>query len=406
MTVYIVFIILTLLGIVLCDCKQTNGTGEKAFYWLLCIGLILISGLSRELGGDKQLYLAFFDEIDLSIPLGEYITEQFEEYSFMPLWSILNYISCDWFNSFTLVQIVQAIIINTTACYIAYKYTNCHFLFLFLFFISGIFFQFNTEVMREGGAIGLGLIAMDSFLDKKIGKYIVFVVLALLFHISALILLLFPILTITRWIFNWKMLWICLIVSFFMWFISDVILTSIFPKLTFLPSELIHKIAHYTNEGASLGGYIGLTIRYIIVPFIIGYFVFNAETNTDMATKKKQYIIYQLAIGTIICSTGWSFIRFANYSCIFYIIWITTLVELLVTQRKHILAQVFCLLFVCGFQLQRFLIYYPETNAYFYEFFVPYTSIFDNTQPRIDRLELYQEACPPKDNIAARNIYE
>lgn len=406
MTVYIIFVILTAIGIFLHDTNSSKGLGEKIFFCILCVYLILLSGLSEGLGGDKQIYLLFFDNIDTSIPLRIYILEQFEDKSFMPLWSILNYCSCKWFNSFIPVQISLALVLDSAICYLAYKYTNHHFLFLLVLFVSGIFFQLNTEVMREGFAIGLGLLAMESFLEKKWIPYTLLVIAALLFHVSAIMLLFFPIVAILHWNFDWRFLFFCLLGSFAIWFVSDTLLPLLIPKLSFLPSIFLEKIAHYSKEGASLGGYIGLAARYIAVPFIIDHFVLQAESQTDIAIKMQKYMRYQILIGTIICSTGWSFIRLANYSCIFYVICITTFIGLLFTQYKFVITKVLCLLFVIFFQVQRLFMYYPETNAHFYDFFVPYTSVLNTNRPKIDRMKLYDEACPPKDNAAKREIDE
>jgi len=406
MIVYLVFIVLTLLGIVLFDNEPDKTSGEKVFYWFLCLCLILISGLSRELGGDKQIYIDFFEDIDSFTSVGTYIMEQFEEKSFMPLWSIVNYYSSQWFHSFIPVQLLEALVINVGACLIAYKYTNRHFLFLLIFFISGIFFQLNTEVMREGFAIGFGLLALDAFLQKKKISYLLLGMIAVLFHISALILLLFPLLAKWQINFDIKLLGYCLLISFIIWLGSDILLTTIFPKLTFLPTSLLRKLAHYSNEGATIGGYIGLAARYIVIPFAVDYLVLNAQSDEQQAQIMQKYMIYQLILGTFICSTGWSFTRFANYSCIYYIIFITTFITLLWSQPKYILLKISCLIIITGFQAQRILCYYPENNAHFYDFFVPYTSVFDEKTPNVDRLDLYMEACPPKDNIAERNINE
>jgi len=405
MTVYLVFIILTLLGVVLFDNEPNKTPGGKFFYWFLCLCLILISGLSRELGGDKQIYIAFFEDIDAATSLKNYILEQFEDKSFLPLWSAVNYYSYKWFNSFIAVQLFEALIINFAACYMAYKYTNRNFLFLLIFFISGIFFQLNTEVMREGFSIGFGMLALDAFMEKKHIQSILLFIVASLFHLSALILLLFPILTIFNWRFDFKFLSSCLILSFVIWLGSDLLLTTLLPKLTFLPTSILSKIAHYSNEGASFGGYIGLAGRYILIPFIIDYFVLNAQCNEKLSEKIKQFMLFQVVLGTIISSTGWSFIRFANYTCIIYIICITTFLTILF-KPKYMILKLCCLMVVIGFQVQRLFYYYPENNAHFYDFFVPYTSAFDNRQPNVDRYELYIEACPPKDNIAIRNINE
>jgi len=405
MTVYLVFIVLTLLGIVLFDNEPNKTSGEKVFFWFLCLCLILISGLSRELGGDKQIYLSFFENIDSITTFSCYIAEQFEDKSFMPLWSAVNYCSYNWFNSFIPVQILEALIINFAACYLAYKYTNHHFLFLLIFFISGIFFQLNTEVMREGFAIGFGMLALDAFVEKKHFQFIILFTVAFLFHLSALILLLFPILTKFNWNFDFRLLYICIVTSFVVWLASDLLLTTLLPKLTFLPTSILSKIAHYSNEGASLGGYIGLAGRYIIIPFIINYFVLNAQSDETLSAKIKQLMIFQVILGTIISSTGWSFIRFANYTCIYYIICIATFLTI-ISQSKFMILKLCCLMVVIGFQVQRLFLYYPENNAHFYDFFVPYTSVFDDKHAKIDRLELYFEACPPKDNIAERNISE
>jgi len=393
MILYILFIILSLLFSLVFDNKQEKDKFEQFAFWFLCFYLICMAGFSYGLGGDKQYYLKAFNEMNAS-SLREYIVDQFFELSYMPLWSILNYFIKHLFNSFYLVQFTESLVINLTVCYYVRHYTQRHFLFLFLYFIAGLYFQFNTEVMREGFAISFGLIAMHQYMNKCYWGYLFCILIAFLFHVSALILLFFPLCTsipITK-----KSLLLFFAICCFIRLLSVGICAYL--KMI-IPSEaLLDKLDTYSSMSSNIYGFILILIRYLFIPFLIGYFLINTEKDDQVKATKQHLIAFQTAIGVLICGFGWGFSRFYNYVYIIYLIWIA---EFLCTHLNKLhwqVIRVIIALILLYFPTSHMLTYLPSNQARLYELFVPYTSFLD--EPTYDtsyREEIYKEALIPLD---------
>lgn len=406
MAPYIIFIILCFLFSLAFDRQDEKSKFEQFAFWSLCLYLICLSGFSYGLGGDKFSYMEDFDKLPLDISIWTYVKEQFLEQTYMPSWSILNYL-CKWrFDSFYVVQFIESIVVNVSICYVARKYTNHHFLFLILFFLSEIFFQFNTEVMREGFAIAIGLIIIYKYEQKQnIIGYLIGVAVALSFHLSAVILLIYPLLTKVKVDISKKNFAIFCISIVAVWTISDMVVTYLIPYLPITSESVKYKVLSYTSVGTTIFGFGNLFCRYIILPFIIGYYQIHYQSNSQSRVAAEHILLYELTIGGIICIVGFGFERFFNYVRIINLCWLATLIFTLFQDKKHVIVRSFVIL---GYALYAFLhwtAYFPDTKAHFYDLFVPYTSIVNEDLRVFEREYIYEEAImPPETDETQREI--
>lgn len=132
---------------------------------MLCVLLILITGFSYGLGGDKFVYMRQFEAIPTDIPALEYASLAIVIQGNMPLWTLLTIFAKNCFDSFYAVQLIQAIITNLTFFYIASKYTHRYFCFIIAYFLTLTYFIFNTEIMREGIAIAICMVGMEAYMN-------------------------------------------------------------------------------------------------------------------------------------------------------------------------------------------------------------------------------------------------
>lgn len=396
MLIYVIFIILAVIGALFFDRQEQKDKVEPFFYWGLCLYLILMSGLSYALGGDKQYYLSAFERI-LPYGLGNYIRLQYIAESFMPGWSIVNYGVKTLFGSFYVVQIVEALILNGCVCWIVRKYTQRHFLFLLLFFLSEVYFQFNTEVMREGFAVGFGCLAIYHYEKEHVWTFVVMVLLACLFHLSAFVLLLYPMakfFPVNRQTF----VWFCLL-AFGVWAVADMVMVYIIPKLTLFPQSVMDKLTAYAINGVTLYGFINLFARYMILPFVVGM-CYLEDVQDEVRHKSMEHILsFALIIGVFICLGGFGFARLANYVRVFGLIWLSETLYGLIHSKTYIIPRLGAGLLYGFFACLMWFAPFPQNKAHFYDFFVPYVSIGqenENTHLRQRRMAIYREAVTPK----------
>lgn len=362
-------------------------------YCLLCIVLICMAGFSYKLGGDKFAYMEKFEEIDNSLSLKQYILETFNSSTYMPIWSILNWVCCKWGLTFYGVQIIQACITNICVFIFAKHFTDNKYLFVFLYFISITFFALNTEVMREGMAVGFGLMACMACDKHQYGKYAIFVLIAFLCHLSALILLFFPLMNFKISLKKYTILW--LIISYFCWSASIIINSHFFDQNSFL-SLLQDKATTYLMVQTNIFGFISNCIQFIILPSGVFYYVIH-QANISK-NKIKRYIFFTIAIGALATFLP-GLTRFRNYTIIFYLAMIANFLPTLFCEKKFLIVRstiILCLLF---YTTHYCLLYYPETQKRHYQRYVPYSNIINKDQINVDfREELHDESLRLHDN--------
>ena len=387
--VYLIFIIQTLIYSIKYDRIDTNDSHKNHRFWLMCGFLICLSGFSYGLGGDKFVYMEEFEE---------YITEDFSYWpviisqnfilrSQMPLWTLLNLIIKHICNSFYVVQFAQAIIVNITFCYIVQKYTKRIFLFLLLYFLSLNFLIFNTEIMREGIAVALGLLGIDAWLNDK--KYIfwIFTVLACLFHVSAFILILFPFLNLPinkRTIFWW---WG---IAFTGWLLSDIMINIIIPLVLGGQGQLMMKVVQYSSIASTIFGFLSKSIQYIILPFVVMLFTIQSEKDPIRKKKFQKIMSFYIVIAIIATSIA-GLSRFRNYTMVFMLIWVAEFIYASFVSQKHLIIRIGTIIGISYFVMKFAFSYYPINKKIFIQYYVPYTCILNEDADVYFREQLHSE---------------
>lgn len=389
--VYFIFILLCLLYSLQYDGNgETDITKRQHRFVMLAVLLTMITGFSYRLGGDKVTYIQLFKLLNTHISIGDYIYTQFRDNSFMPIWSIVNYYSKAWFDSFYIVQLIEAAVVNGAVCYIVNRYCDRRFLVLLLYAVSGIYFQFNTEVMREGFAIGLGLFAIDQYMKGNRKNYFLLVFLALMAHLSASILLLFPLSKIVR--ANVKSILLLSLSAMVLWCISTMIVRYGIDLLQDISPALKDKMLMYGKKGTTLFGLIQLMLRYLLIPYVFGTSCLYFEGDTDRAKKWQQLFSFQLLVGMIICVLGFEFMRFQNYYRTYYLIFIAEGIWTMFYHREFFIRKAVCAVLLVFFNMLIWFNYYPNTDSHYYDLFFPYTSIVNENKDAKERIAIYYEA--------------
>ena len=386
---YIIFVLMTVYFSIRYDSTEEYDPKKQHRLWLVCGYLILLSGFSYGLGGDKFTYMAEFETYpDNFSETADYIWLQVMLKGQMPLWTLVNIFCKVVFDSFYAVQLLESAAINIAVCYVVSKYTHRYFLFLLIYFFSLQFFVFNTEVMREGFALAFVLIGMHGWMSGKKWLYFVAVPFGILFHVSAVMSLLFP---FVRFKVSWKTLAYAFAASLGLWLFSDLVLGKLMVAVLGGMGAVIEKVLFYSIQASSIFGFLRTVITYLIFPFIIMYSVMLQETDEEKRRRQEKLVAYMVVLGVMVSSFA-GFTRVFNQVQIFYLIMLADFVYLLLTYKDFLLIRIATLAGTMFLIFMNYRIYYKTTDTYYVDFFYPYTCILNEDQSVYVREVAHAEA--------------
>ena len=387
--VYLIFLLLAGYCSWKYDGIEKHDSHKAHRYWLLCVMLICISGFSYGVGGDKFVYMEAFENLPNQIDsLLEYVYLKVLIYNHMPLWTLLMVFVKRCFNSFYVLQFIQSGIINIIFCYVVSKYTHRQFLFLFIYFLSGTFFIFNMEIMREGLAIAFCLLAVESFLNGQKSRFTFFAFLGILFHVSAAIIFCFPFCHART---SRRLLLIAFGISFVTWGLSDFILSHVASLAIGGIGMIVQKILYYSFQASTIFGFLRSAITFIILPFFVMYYNVKWETDEKLKEKKERLISFYMLLSVCACAFA-GFTRIRNYAEIYMLFFFADFIYIWLKTKERFVIRTICLIGIVFLTSLKFFLYYQINKAYFYERFIPYTCILNEDKSVYIRKEIHIES--------------
>lgn len=351
-------------------------TGANFCYNLLLIVLILIAGLRYKVGGDSLNYFEYFDEIPYlnALPNYDFINSPYD-----PFWIALSSISKTLINDFAFFQLIHAVIINTIIFWFIKKYTGFRFTAVFLY-VCGAYLYFNMEIMRESLAICVFLLAYPSFREKKWLKYYVIAIVAFLFHSSAIILFLFPLLRYVKMnLFNVLMIGLVFIISIYFKQIIGLVLFT---------SRISEKFNTYSNLQLNIFGIISNFLFYCLIPFVV--IRLNNSLNRFESKFEELIFLYFFLAMVFLYIPG--FARFLNYLTPFLLIYLGDFINNIMNDKKLIKVKflyVTMVFFLISFsKIQYYLIDTSKSvkDTHQYNLWYPYSSVFEKEEYRYREL--------------------
>lgn len=187
--IYVITLILCLFLVWRYDWRGETKNKELWFKCLL-VWYIIISALQYYVGVDIELYIEKYLYFNEKITLDSFVENADERVQ--PGWLILSWFCKLFTDDFILMKIIQATFFNI-AVFTFFK-RESKYVFLCLFFFSVVdYLVCNFNVLRQSYSIAFGLYAVSALKNGKYWKYGLFVILAFMFHNSALLLLALPI---------------------------------------------------------------------------------------------------------------------------------------------------------------------------------------------------------------------
>lgn len=190
--IYLITFTIFIVLIFLFDINNSKKKNAKLWYNLMTVWLILLSGLAYQVGADIPGYMYEYDS--LAVKKIESISDLFDfKDNRQPLWVLLEYVCHSISPYFVFFKLVIAIFCNWIISRFIFKHSLYPFTAL-LFYSLILYLNLNFNALRQLLAISFFLLGYDSLADRKWIKYYAWCVVALLFHSSAIICFLFPLL--------------------------------------------------------------------------------------------------------------------------------------------------------------------------------------------------------------------
>ena len=162
-----------------------SSDGKKLYMILVALTLILTAGLrSSKVGADTVMYQRIFDWA----AEGSSFTKEYFSWhggGTEPLFYFFTYYLSKVVGFNTYLTIVATISI-APVIYVIYKYSR-HVYFSLLLYIGFGYFAFAMNGIRQAIAIGICMLAFDATIEKKLKKFIALILIAVLFHKTALL---------------------------------------------------------------------------------------------------------------------------------------------------------------------------------------------------------------------------
>jgi len=377
--VYLVIFIVVIFGIFRYDLDGAP-KGKFFIFTFLWFYSILLMGLRYRVGIDSLNYIEGYNELP---NFNEMNFTVLTEHTYAPLYLILCATAKSISSSFYSLQILHSLIINTCIFYFIYKNTKHVFIGLFLYFLL-YFLYFNTEILRESLAVSCFLINYKNFSNKKWINYYIITAVAISFHYSATLLLLFPLLRNLQ--FNWRFIFVLVI------FI--IVLLKLEPYLKYLEmfEQISNKVEVYLDsDNLNLTWVLYNIIQVTIFPLSL---LFYWKYILKQSSNYEYLICIHALLGIGILFYQPIFFRFINYTMPFFAIFLADIIGYGYKNyngKKNVSKLIFLSVFIIYGSAYLISTDYYVQGTRRYNFWLPYHSIFDeNTDSQREALWLNQ----------------
>lgn len=241
---------------------------RKNFVILVCIELICFAGMRAiNIGADTGVYinaLEYYKELPYDTILKGKLVYPFDfEIGYFVLTKICAFFSL----SATEFLFLIAIIIYVPVCKFILKYSEDPLISLLVYFSFG-YFGYSLGIFRQMIAISIVLLGFKYVQEHKLFKYIIVVMIAMIFHTTAIIM--FPFYWISRIRIRNKLKWIFVFEVIFFRFARTIVMLSV----KFFPKYEGYVNGIYDIQG---GSYTMLILLNIIL--IAAYYILNKAEN-------------------------------------------------------------------------------------------------------------------------------
>ena len=381
----IILIVLLILTYKFDVCEQVNGRNISIYF--VSFLLIIVAGFRYRIGLDTMRYMEYYDNIPSfnNLTFNHFILSQHE-----PLYFLIEVFAKTISSEFFVLQVIQSVFVNLVV--INFFKKNTKYLFTaILFYYLILYISFNCEAMRSSMAVAIFLLSYPYLKEKRWVLYYIFAFLAMMFHTSAIALLIVPLFTrIKMNKFSILYLFAAFIIAFIVSENIKLILSQISVTDSLSRKADLYLNSNYSGQVLNIFGIISNLIMYVIIP----YFVVRRLYKTNKQRLEYEYLILLCISVAILSIKVQIFERLLDYFMPFLLL---ALAEYLgakihsVTQNKLIKYYAMLYLFVFIF-LKIYGQYFGNISGiYNYNRYLPYYTIFTKEKSP-ERESLYNKS--------------
>lgn len=302
---------------------------SKRLVWVVVIWLLfmLTAGMRYRIGTDSIRYEAYFNQIPGLTEIGARHFNDAAYARFAPGYILLNSVVKTFSEDFTAFQFVHSIIVCSVVVFFFYRNARNLFFALLIFYVFQ-YLNLTTEVLRESLAVSVFLLAWPFFRDSKWIKWYLMSILALFFHVSAIMMLFIPLICVPGirqlFVFGKRTIPICILFVILAVAINKMFFQYI--QLLELADNVSERASTYSQSkyGTSSLNFVGLTVKVILnmaYPLFAMFFI-NKIHKADLPySYSKMQMLSLLGIYIVIFSLFIQIMgRFNNYLIFFTII--------------------------------------------------------------------------------------
>lgn len=371
---YIYIIVLILLIIPFFFRHEQSNSKYNNYYWFEFFVLFLLMGLRFRVGGDSlryELYYSYHPNLEELFTKGGWLTNE----GFQPLWVLLQATCKSISDNFVVAQITNSLIVNGVIFCFVKKNVKNRFTFMVLYYFL-LYLYFNTEIMRESLAVACFLMGFRFLIERKYIYYYLLSVVALMFHASAVFLLIlpfvYPLFAKLKGFKSYIILFgVALVSSFYITNILELLNNTFFAGNALLDDKS-KMVAQST--GLNIFGIIAQLLSLLPLFFIMYVYENKKESS--------KFILLMYLLVNIIGMVFLPLDRLSNYFSIPFLCVFTNVItdkRIKFKYRSQVIGTVILLL---GFRFQYYLDGMVSENGKskeykVYDRYIPYHSIFD-----------------------------
>lgn len=371
--IYLITLFVCIFCLIYFDVLDKSRNRKIAFNGLL-IWFIAISALQYKVGTDVEAYMAWYKCLSVNnFSLKSLISDNKQ---LQPGWMALGYLCRFVTEDYVLLKLSQAIFVNIAIFSFFKRETKYVFVSIFLYGLMS-YFVINFNLMRQSIALGFALYGFTYMRLKDYKKYYLFILLAYLFHNSALILIPLPLLTLINYTRRSTTIVVCafivLLSSFYFLNIEKLFFSMIYSG--FLGENISGAgLAYMSRDRLGVqSSFSVLSIQRIIMIVPIVYYM-KKNKNPYYGALGLIYILFQILTGFL--PILWRFRLYFDFS--FYIVLTQMIAEYPKTKTKiSPVALGIILMLVIFFPMRDYLTHVENSKYRNIDQYYPYHSIFD-----------------------------
>jgi hypothetical protein len=204
---------------------------------------------------------------------------------------------------------------------------------------------------------------------------------------------------------SWATIGWATLAAFGVWVVSDMLLTVAVSHSGALPEFLSFRLEGYAAFATNFNGFLRFLLHFLLVPSVLILYSMHGVDEEKECEWRERMVAFFLPLGIVAAAVP-GFTRFTNYVMVFELMALAEVSRMLFEEQRHLLVRGGSVVAFVLLYMWSLLTYYPQNDFYMYEFYAPYTSVFNKDEVEKNRREMaHLESCSNDwGDAGARNI--